>query len=207
MICDNCDAKNLDHREICWKCGDPLSQQPAAYPSTIVPKTSIEQKSTIDTPTISEVILNFEGMNGQIELYKDKLIIKRQGFFAVLSHGFTKGNKTIYLNQITGIQLKLGGPVFVGYIQFTLPGGIESSKGAFAATQDENSVTFTASENVLATYLKEKIEELMHKSRQSTIQTVQVSSADEIKKFKQLLDEGIITKDEFDKKKKELLGL
>jgi len=54
MICDNCDAKNLDHREICWKCGEPLSQQPAAYPSTIVPKTSIEQKSTIYTPTKGE---------------------------------------------------------------------------------------------------------------------------------------------------------
>ncbi len=37
-------------------------------------------------------------------------------------------------------------------------------------------------------------------------QTRSTSAADEIKKFKELLDEGIITKDEFDKKKKELLG-
>jgi len=206
MICDNCDAKNLDHREICWKCGDPLSQQPAAYPSTIVPKTSIEQKSTIDTPTISEVILNFEGMNGQIELYKDKLIIKRQGFFAVLSHGFTKGNKTIYLNQITGIQLKLGGPVFVGYIQFTLPGGIEGRGGVVDAHKDENSVTFETILNKSAAELKEKVEELVQKSRGSTNQTIQVSCADEIRKFKQLLDEGIISTEEFNKKKKELLG-
>lgn len=35
----------------------------------------------------------------------------------------------------------------------------------------------------------------------------QSSSADEIRKFKQLLDEGIITEDEFSKKKRELLGL
>ena len=34
-----------------------------------------------------------------------------------------------------------------------------------------------------------------------------VSSADEIKKYKALLDEGIITKKEFDAKKKQLLGL
>ncbi|MET3657893.1 SHOCT domain-containing protein [Sporosarcina psychrophila] len=33
------------------------------------------------------------------------------------------------------------------------------------------------------------------------------SAADEIKKFKNLLDEGILTQDEFDTKKKELLGL
>ncbi len=34
-----------------------------------------------------------------------------------------------------------------------------------------------------------------------------VSAADEIKKFKELLDEGVLTQEEFDAKKKELLGL
>lgn len=34
-----------------------------------------------------------------------------------------------------------------------------------------------------------------------------ISSADEIKKFKELLDMGIITQEEFDAKKKQLLGL
>ena len=33
------------------------------------------------------------------------------------------------------------------------------------------------------------------------------SSADELKKFKDLLDSGIITQEEFDEKKKQLLGL
>lgn len=33
------------------------------------------------------------------------------------------------------------------------------------------------------------------------------SNADEIRKFKELLDDGILTQEEFDKKKKELLGL
>lgn len=33
------------------------------------------------------------------------------------------------------------------------------------------------------------------------------SNADELKKFKELLDSGIITQDEFDEKKKQLLGL
>ncbi|WP_080488158.1 SHOCT domain-containing protein [Oenococcus oeni] len=34
-----------------------------------------------------------------------------------------------------------------------------------------------------------------------------VSGADEISKFKALLDEGTITKEEFDAKKKQILGL
>lgn len=42
---------------------------------------------------------------------------------------------------------------------------------------------------------------------QAQIVNQQVSSADEILKFKALLDQGIITLEEFNKKKKELLGL
>ena len=38
-------------------------------------------------------------------------------------------------------------------------------------------------------------------------QNVPVSSADELKKFKELLDNGIITEEEFAEKKKQLLGL
>ncbi len=37
--------------------------------------------------------------------------------------------------------------------------------------------------------------------------TIQVSPADELKKFKELLDAGVITQEEFDAKKKQLLGL
>ncbi|MFJ8459194.1 SHOCT domain-containing protein [Lysinibacillus xylanilyticus] len=35
----------------------------------------------------------------------------------------------------------------------------------------------------------------------------QISAADEILKFKKLLDDGILTKEEFDAKKKQLLGI
>ena len=34
-----------------------------------------------------------------------------------------------------------------------------------------------------------------------------ISAADEIKKFKELLDSGVISQEEFDVKKKQLLGL
>jgi predicted Zn-dependent peptidase len=38
-------------------------------------------------------------------------------------------------------------------------------------------------------------------------QEIQPSSADELKKYKELLDSGVITQEEFDAKKKQLLGL
>ena len=38
-------------------------------------------------------------------------------------------------------------------------------------------------------------------------QGIPQSNADELKKFKELLDSGVITQEEFDAKKKQLLGL
>jgi DNA-directed RNA polymerase subunit RPC12/RpoP len=200
----------------CPSCGTVITDSRSPYcPKCLVivnrdilKKTNIKnevkiQKTNLNAP---EILMKFDGKNGQIDLYKDKLIIRREGFWAAVGHGFTKGDKTIYLNQITGIQLKLGG-LLVGYIQFTLPGGVENKKGALSATEDENSVTFMPASNDLAIQLKEKIEELKNNSSRSSTIIAQSSSADEIRKFKQLFDEGIITKEEFDKKKKELLGI
>ena len=45
------------------------------------------------------------------------------------------------------------------------------------------------------------------KPQEKVVQTNVASAADEIKKFKELLDMGAITEDEFNAKKKELLGL
>lgn len=53
---------------------------------------------------------------------------------------------------------------------------------------------------------EKKILKLLNKETTTNEKTV-ISSADEIKKFKDLLDSGIITQEEFDAKKKELLGL
>ena len=45
------------------------------------------------------------------------------------------------------------------------------------------------------------------KAQNNTKNQPPISAADELKKFKELLDMGIITQEEFDAKKKELLGL
>ena len=56
--------------------------------------------------------------------------------------------------------------------------------------------------------LKDKVEEIMDQMEANQGISVQApSSADELVKFSALLKDGLITQDEFDKKKKELLGL
>ena len=49
---------------------------------------------------------------------------------------------------------------------------------------------------------------LVERQKHSAVPTPSVtSSIDELKKFKDLLDQGIITQEEFDTKKKQILGL
>ena len=58
--------------------------------------------------------------------------------------------------------------------------------------------------------MKKIIEEKMALSKNNNVanNTVNnISSADEIRKYKKLLDDDIISQDEFNAKKKELLGL
>ncbi len=150
------------------------------------------------------MLMEFHGVNGQLELYADKIIIKRKGVLSKLTQGFTKGDKTIYIKQISGIDFKLGGNVVNGFIQFTLPGGNEKKGGAFQATQDENTVMFKKKDNDFAIKLKEKVEELMNTDIESK---KSISNADEIRKYKELFREGIISEKEFNIKKQELLNL
>lgn len=149
------------------------------------------------------MLMELKGVNGQLQLYDDKIIISRKGAVAKLSQGFFKGDKTIYLAQISGIQVKPGTLMTNGYIQFTLSGGKENTKGLMSATQDENSVMFKKANNDLVSKMKSEIERLK-KTSHAPVQAV--SAADEIRKYKQLLDDGIITEDEFNSKKTALLG-
>lgn len=141
------------------------------------------------------------GVNGQIELYPDKVIIRRKGFMAKMTQGFLQGDKTIYISQITGIKVKRGGFVTNGYIQFVLGGNLEFKSGIFQKTGDENTVLFKSQNNDDVEEIKEIIEERMQNKGGG-----QVSTADELIKFKKLLDDEVISQAEFDKKKKELLA-
>ena len=154
------------------------------------------------------LIRNLKGLNGQLEVFQDKVIIRRKGAFSKMCYGFFKGDKTIYIHQIAGIQVKLGG-LTNGYIQFTVPGGIESTKGIYDAMRDENSVMFTPGKNKQVEEMKKFIEKMIaekNQGKQSGVNHPAVSHADELRKFKNLLDEKVISQDEFDRKKKELLG-
>ena len=61
--------------------------------------------------------------------------------------------------------------------------------------------------NSISNLLVDRQEKGNQTVQQTVQQTIQTSNADELRKYKDLLDSGIITQEEFDAKKKQLLGL
>ncbi|AFK87415.1 MULTISPECIES: SHOCT domain-containing protein [Thermoanaerobacterium] len=141
-----------------------------------------------------EPLYVLNGTDGQLELYEDKVVIKRNGLRARMTQGLLAHDKEFFIKQISGIQYRPAGKIAKGYIQIIVQGSKENNR---------NAVIFTNKSNEVALKIKEQLEAML--ANNATENTT--SAADEIKKFKELLDEGIITEEEFNQKKKQLLGL
>jgi len=145
------------------------------------------------------------GKNGQIEIVGDRVRIERKGVLGFMTGGF-KGEKDIAITDVTSIQFKKAGFATNGYMQFAFMGGTENKKGLFSAVNDENTIMFTKKQQADFEKIKEEIESLRSSLRAGKGAMSGVSVADELKKFAELRDQGIISDSEFDSKKTELLG-
>lgn len=149
-----------------------------------------------------QVYMECKGYNGTFILTDTGVTIKRGAKGFLLGGGMLRGDKTIPYQSIVAVQLKKAG--FVGgYIQLTLKGGSEAKKGLFESTTDENSIHF------LSTKKNKEFEEAKRLIEEKIVGCSQgkQSNLDELEKLAKLKEKGIITEEEFNAKKKELLGL
>ena len=174
---------------------------------------------------MSEKIYELKGVRGKLlDVYENKVVIKAKvNMGSILTGSALNGEKTIYFSDCIGIQFKKAG-LMIGYIQFeTASSGVNSGgSGNFYAENSFNWETtkipvryISDGKNVkkipnkkmieVAEYCKRQIEEYKTKNNNTIVN--EVSSADELKKFKDLLDSGVTTQEEFEAKKKQLLGL
>ena len=150
----------------------------------------------------------FDGRNGgTVELLENVLVIRRKGVASFLTQGL-KGEKRIPYASITSVQFKEAG-FTTGYIQFGISGGIESRRGVWDATTDENTVLFTkeAAENFRE--LRDIVEGRAAAARQghSTPSPPPLANvADELTRLADLRDRGVLTDEEFAEQKSRLLG-
>lgn len=159
--------------------------------------------------------------NGILIVYEDRVIISRNTAMGFLTQG-AKGDKVFFYKNLSSVEYRKPTIWANGYIKFIISGAIDigqrqkSNNIMEMATQndlvnDSNSLILRAfnkkvpeeSEKIYK-YILTRMEYYANLDSNATVN--QLSSADEILKFKKLLDDGIITQEEFNKKKNELLN-
>ena len=150
------------------------------------------------------------GMGGKsiIKINGNTLTISRPGLMSKMSLGFT-GDKTIMINQISGVQIKKVG-LARGYIQFIMAGTKEVKSGIIGGKIDENVVYSDSSFKKSNKQINDDFEEIKkyiedfnsNQNNTTVVQNVK-SPVEQVKELKELLDMGAISQEEFDKKKKE----
>lgn len=159
-----------------------------------------EETKVVEEPGL---LMMAKGRNGQLQLFEDKVKIVRGGAWSFVSQGFS-GDREIYLDQISSIQLKKPGALTNGYIQLNFLGGTQAVSGIQAASRDPNSIIFLKKEEPDFEKIKGAIEEKVMALKKKPTQS---SSLDDIAKLADLRDKNIITEEEFQAKKKQLLGI
>ena len=130
-------------------------------------------------------------------------------FLTNVARGGALGGKKINFTDLTSVQFREPSGLTVGFIQFAYPGSIESKGGIIDMINDENSIpiqpAMVGEAKEVVDFIEKRRAELKNAPQGTVIQ--QASGADELKKFKELLDMEVITQEEFDAKKKQILGL
>lgn len=136
---------------------------------------------------------------------EDKIIIKRHGGFSNTILSGLSGEKTIGINQITSIQFKSVTNFTAGYLQLGVVGDSSYRQGIFESSENENKIMFsskTEEKNMreLHDYILEFQKSLNNNAAVNTL-----NIADELIKYSELFNQGVITKDELDALKKKLI--
>ncbi len=149
-------------------------------------------------------------------IYGDRAVIKRKGLDA-LAGGGHKGDTVFYYKDLTGIDYKKPTMLVTGYIHFIIAGTVPLGKdwGPFGtyneSLKDSNTYIFAASTKRANDETEKIYKLLLEKIDEAKSEKVSVvesfSAADEIAKFKNLFDQGVISEYEFEEKKRQLLNL
>ena len=144
-----------------------------------------------------------KGSNGLITIDGDWLTIDRKGFGRA---GNAMGERRIPLASITAVQLRHARVFTNGFIRFTVAGSPEFRGGLQSAMSDENAVTFRRGQARGFNMIRAAVEHYItahHATARSGAGEPDIP--EQIKKLGELRDQKLITEEEFEAKKAQLL--
>ena len=154
---------------------------------------------------MDKILITIVGNNGTLHLYEDRVVLEKTGGIAFLSG--RRGTKTIPLSTITGVDYKLGKTMMAGFIDFICPGDHREYHGNMSHNNPNATSIYKKDNDKLTKVVEYAQNYIFQKEKQRNAPSgPSLSMADEILKYKNLQKEGIITEEEFEKKKKELLN-
>lgn len=183
-------------------------QDAYAYAVTCWEKACATRPAVRALRTDGEAVYTVETTFMILKVYNEycTLTAKRNAGNLLIMDKFFNGEKKYYYSDLTTVQFREPGKVTDGYMEFEYPGSHSGKNGN--SYSSENSISYSKQHTPLMkeiyTFIDGRIRECKNGQNK---QAIQVSSADELKKYKELLDMGAITQEEFDAKKKQLLGL
>ena len=162
---------------------------------------------------MENVIMEVNAQKANIKVFQDKIKISRKakGLF-----GGIPNEKVILYKDISSINFVpvLKWRTVFGFIQFVVKGGYNrqytgNPREYSEIDSDEYAITFNSKENATFEELKNMIEDRLSSVPETSTTLIQNQSSnlDEIEKLANLRDKGIITQEEFEAKKKQLLDL
>lgn len=158
-------------------------------------------------------IFSIKCTNGLLNVYEDKVVISRKTAMGFVSQSL-KGDRIFFYKDLSSIEYRKPSIWANGYIKFLTAGTQETKQNigvlgstSIEAIKDPNTLILKAFNKEIVNKSEEAYNYILKKMSECRIsKSSNISSnADEILKFKQLLDQGIITQEEFERKKQELL--
>ena len=156
-----------------------------------------------------------KGVRGRwISIYPDRVVIDTKVTLgSIITRNATDGEKTIYYSDVIGVQFKESA-MTIGYLQLETASSAMNNKNSnfFSENTFTFDITVIANETMkqVAEYVKQQVNKVKsgaHPASLNSNHVTEQSPYEELKSLKELLDMGIVTQEEFDAKKKQLLGL
>ena len=137
-----------------------------------------------------------KGTNGVVAIDGDWLTIDRKGV----------GDRRIPLASITAVEVQQARMFTNGFIRFTVPGSAEFRGGVQSAMRDENAVTFRWGQAKGFNMIRAAVEQSISAHPRAPTGATEPDIPEQIKKLDELRDQKLITDQEFEAKKAELLN-